>query len=138
MKIFEVKFERDFHDIKKGEIFKLKEKDFSEWFQKITRIAERESKAFVKGFTFYRNGKVMFTWTFKELQKPKPIWKYELIFWIHGTYEGDDIAMNTKLTYKPTKKDIEKIMWRYYKKHCTDPEAIFPNMKSDYTLNPIS
>jgi len=129
MKIYSIKFEQDFHDSKRGEVFRLKEKDFDEWFTKISRVARRESKAFVKGLSFYRNGKLLFTWTIRKQTKPKPVWKYKLIFWIHGTYEGDDICMESKFTYKPTEVEIEKVMWKFYQKHCTDPKEIFPNMK---------
>jgi len=138
MKIYKVKFERDFHNVKKGEVFELRENDFSDWFRKITKIAQRESKAFVKGLSFYRNGRVLFTWTFKDVRPAKPVWKWKLTFWIHGTYEGDDIPMGTKFTYKPTQEEIEKIMWKQYQKHCPEPEEVFPNMKSDYTLNAIN
>lgn len=138
MKIYEVKFEQIFHDVKKGEIFKLKEKDFRLWFDKISRVAQRESKAFVRGFSFFRNGKILFTWKIRQQERRKPVWRYRLKFWIHGTYEGDDIAMETKFTYKPKKSEIEKIMWKFYKKHCVEPEEIFPNMKSDFTLTSIN
>lgn len=72
--------------------------------------------------------------------KPKPKNKrttprgWKLVFWVHGTWEGDDLCYEVKFVKKPTKDLIEKVMWWVYKKQCEDPEGVFQNMKNDYGL----
>ena len=82
-----------------------------------------------------RSGKVLYTIISKESRpQRKHNWLYELRYWVHGTYEGDDIEMRVKFKYHPTKAEVEKFIKKSYQKHCTDPEAIYKTMGNDWQL----
>jgi len=85
------------------------------------------------------SGQVLYTILSRESQpRRKHNWLYELRFWVHGTYEGDDIEIRVKYKYHPTKKEIEETIKKSYNKYCTDPKAIYPNMGNDWKLWDLS
>lgn len=126
MKFYKIKSED------KGEIFeRVSQRNYNKWL--------KQHMMFVRGNKVFHMGRHAFTilkvWDEK---KPKPVWKYELRFWIHGTYEGDDLPMGAKFTYKPTEEEIGNIIKKAYKKHSYDPEEMYKNMGDDWQLIPIN
>jgi len=104
--------------------------------RRVDNWLKRNPGAYQKGDQIYtRHNKILYTITSRESKsRQKHNWLYKLNFWVHGTYEGDDISMGVKFKYHPTKVEIEKIIKRHYEKHCTDPEAVYKTMGNDWNL----
>ncbi len=85
------------------------------------------------------NGKTLYTIISRE-SKPRQQhnWLYELRFWIHGTFEGDDIETRVKFKYLPKKEEIKEIIKKAYRKYCMEPEEIFKTMGDDWKLWDLS
>jgi len=85
------------------------------------------------------NGKVLYTILSRESQpRRKHNWLYELRYWVHGTFEGDDIECRAKFKYHPTKIEVEKIIKKSYLKYCTEPDVIYETMGNDWKLWDLS
>jgi hypothetical protein len=67
-------------------------------------------------------------------------WTWRLDYWIHDTYQGDDMQVTVRFNYKPTEREVEQIMKKGYRRYAVDGCAgvVFENMKSDHSLRQIT
>lgn len=117
-------------DERKNKEIETTQRRMENWLSKCFHITQKGNQ-----FVDKATGRVYYTILSRESQpRRKHNWLYELRYWVHGTYEGDDIEFRVKFKYHPKKAEVERFIKNSYQKHCTDPKTIYKTMGNDWKL----
>jgi len=120
-------------DERKNKEIETTQRKMDNWLAKCPNVSQSGDQY------VHTNGRVLYTILSRESQpRQKHNWLYELRFWVHGTFEGDDIEIRVKYKYHPTKKEIEETIKKSYDKYCREPDTIYENMGNDWKLWDLS
>jgi len=121
-------------DERKNKEIETTQRRMDNWLSKCFHITQKDNQ-----FVDKATGRVYYTILSRESQpRQKHNWLYELRFWVHGTFEGDDIECRVKFKYHPTKIEVKKIIKKSYLKYCMEPDTIYENMGNDWKLWDLS
>ena len=104
---------------------------------KIRNFANKPGWA-LKGKELSYFGNVRYKIVDMKVVAPKK-WEYELNFWVHGTWEGDDRDVTYRFKYEPSKEEIQALIKKAYDKYSEEGSEgeCYENMKNDYSFRKI-